>query len=117
MAVLLVVFYFSFNIKGTESYLVNNIDSLKGKSATIFTVSGTFSPNKTTKFVGTVTASSLNIREWAGTENDKVSFSPLANGSKVNVCDAILDNKGTTWYYINYSNKFGFVSSDYIKKG
>lgn len=28
MAVLLVVFYFSFNIKGTESYLVNNIDSL-----------------------------------------------------------------------------------------
>lgn len=95
----------------------NNTDSLKGKSATIFTVSGTFSPNKTTKFVGTVTASSLNIRKWAGTENDKVSFSPLANGSKVNVCDAILDNKGTTWYYINYSNKFGFVSSDYIKKG
>ena len=95
----------------------NNTDSLKGKSTTIFTVSGTFSPNKTTKFVGTVTASSLNIREWAGTENDKVSFSPLTNGSKVNVCDAILDNKGTTWYYINYSNKFGFVSSDYIKKG
>ena len=28
MAVLLVVFYFSFNIKGTKSYLVNNIDSL-----------------------------------------------------------------------------------------
>lgn len=95
----------------------NNTDSLKGKSTTIFTVSGTFSPNKTTKFVGTVTASSLNIRKWAGTENEKVSFSPLANGSKVNVCDAILDNKGTTWYYINYSNKFGFVSSNYIKKG
>lgn len=42
MAVLLVVFYFSFNIKGAESYLVNNIDSLSDKISKFYYPAGIY---------------------------------------------------------------------------
>ena len=65
-------------------------------------------------WTGTVTASSLRVRAWAGTENDECSFSPLKKGTKVGVCSAIRDGFGDLWYYILYKNKHGFVHSDYI---
>lgn len=72
--------------------------------------------NKTEKWSGTVTASSLNVRTWAGEENAPCSFSPLENGTKVSVCDSIKDSDGDTWYYIKYNGKYGFVHSAYISK-
>ncbi len=72
--------------------------------------------NKTVKWNGIVTADELNVRTWAGTDNKTVSFSPLKKNVVVGVCDSVKDSKGVVWYYIKYNNKFGFVSSKYIKK-
>lgn len=72
--------------------------------------------NKTIKWNGVVTADELNVRTWAGTENKTASFSPLKKNTVVGVCDSVKDSKGIVWYYIKYNNKFGFVSSNYIKK-
>lgn len=78
--------------------------------------SSSSSLNKTKKWSGTVTASSLNVRTWAGEENAPCSFSPLKSGTKVGVCDSIKDRDGDTWYYIKYNGKYGFVHSAYISK-
>lgn len=72
---------------------------------------------ETVSWTGTVTASSLNVRTWAGTENKQTSFSPLAEGTKVGVCAVIKADDGSKWYYIKYNGKYGFVSAEYVKKG
>lgn len=71
---------------------------------------------ETVSWTGTVTASSLNVRTWAGTENKQTSFSPLAKGTKVGVCAVIKADDGSKWYYIKYNGKYGFVSAEYVKK-
>lgn len=65
---------------------------------------------------GVVTASALNVRTWAGTENGTCSFSPIHKNDVVGVCDSVKAKDGTTWYYIKYNNKYGFVSGKYITK-
>ena len=72
--------------------------------------------SKVTQFVGTVTASSLNVRTWAGTGYPKCSFSPLQRGAKVDVCDVVKASNGADWYYIRFNNKYGFVSAKYITR-
>lgn len=72
--------------------------------------------NESVKWNGVVTASALNVRTWAGTNNKTVSFSPLKKNAIVGVCDSIKSLDGSTWYYIKYNGKHGFVSSKYIKK-
>jgi len=74
--------------------------------------------NKTKKFVGKVTADTLNVRSWAGTENPNIkSYPRLGLGNMIDVCDSVKDSKGNIWYYILIANKFyGFVHSDYIQK-
>lgn len=72
--------------------------------------------SKTVQWTGTVTASALNVRTWAGTENKECSFSPLPNGAKVGVCSSLKANDGSTWYYIKYNGKYGFVHSDYVSR-
>ena len=67
--------------------------------------------NKTVKFTGTVTASSLNVRTQPTTESNTCSFSPLKKGTVVDVCDEI-----NGWYYIKYNGKYGFSSAEYIAK-
>lgn len=72
--------------------------------------------NTTVKWTGKVTANSLNVRSWAGTENKTCSFSPLKKNTKVSVYDTVKDSKGANWYYIKYNGQYGFVSAGYIKK-
>lgn len=72
--------------------------------------------NENSKWTGYVTADSLNVRTWAGVENDKCSFSPLDRGTSVGVCDTINASDGSAWYYILYGGKHGFVSAQYISK-
>lgn len=67
--------------------------------------------NKTVKFTGTVTASSLNVRTQPTTESNTCSFSPLKKGTVVDVCDEV-----NGWYYIKYNGKYGFSSAEYIAK-
>lgn len=70
-------------------------------------------------FTGEVTASSLNVRTWAGTEYPNVKKYPtLSKGNKVDVMNFTQKAKdGSSWYYIRIAGKyFGFVSAKYIKK-
>lgn len=67
-------------------------------------------------FKGKVTASSLNVRVWAGTEYKTCSFSPLKKGAVVSVCGGVKASDGVLWYYICYNKRYGFVHSAYIKK-
>ena len=92
------------------------VKKIVADSKNTFKISGSGTPNKSkVQFTGTVTASSLNVRTWAGTENKTCSFSPLKKGTKVKVYDAILAPNNSTWYYISYGGKYGFVSSNYIE--
>lgn len=78
--------------------------------------SSTPSLNKTIKWNGVVNSDALNVRTDAGKENAKCSFSPLKKGVTVGVCDSKKASDGSTWYYIKYNGKYGFVHSSYIKK-
>lgn len=74
--------------------------------------------SKTPKWVGKVTANTLNVRTWAGTEYAQLkSYPTLAKGNLVDVCDTIKAKDGASWYYIRIAGKyFGFVSAKYICK-
>lgn len=74
--------------------------------------------SKTPKFVGKVTANSLNVRTWAGTENTQLkSYPTLAKGNLIDVCDTVKAKDGNPWYYIRIAGKyFGFASAKYIEK-
>ena len=73
--------------------------------------------NKTERWKGQSTTDGLNVRKWAGKENDTCSFSPLEEGEAVSVCDEVKAADGSKWYYIkNKDGKYGFVHSDYIAK-
>lgn len=87
-------------------------------SETTTTTSSSTKLNTTPKWVGAVTASTLEVRTWAGTEYANIKAWPqLSKGNKVDVCDTVKDSKGTAWYYVRIASKYyGFVHSAYIKK-
>lgn len=60
-------------------------------------------------------AKGLNVRNWAGADKSLCSFSPLAQGDVVEVCDAILSEDGKIWYYICYGGKYGFLNAAYVE--
>lgn len=103
-----------------QSYFFDNWDTvlryekIESPSVTVETTNKKL--NESVKWNGVVTASALNVRTWAGTNNKTVSFSPLKKNAIVGVCDSIKALDGSTWYYIKYNGKHGFVSSKYIKK-
>lgn len=70
-------------------------------------------------YTGQVTASSLNVRTWAGTEYPNIKKYPTLNkGNKVDVMNFTQKaSDGSSWYYIRIAGKyFGFVSAKYIGK-
>lgn len=70
-------------------------------------------------YTGQVTASSLNVRTWAGAEYPNIKKYPTLNkGNKVDVMNFTQKaSDGSSWYYIRIAGKyFGFVSAKYIKK-
>lgn len=70
-------------------------------------------------FVGKVTASSLNVRTWAGTEFPQIrSYPTLGNGNLVDVMNYTQTaDDGSKWYYIQIAGKYhGFVSAKYIQR-
>lgn len=91
------------------------IDGVKNTTATI-----SKKQDKTQRlYTGQVTASSLNVRTWAGAEYPNIKKYPtLSKGNKVDVMNFTQKAKdGVSWYYIRIAGKyFGFVSAKYIKK-
>lgn len=68
--------------------------------------------NRSVKWTGAITnCALLNVREWAGKENQTVSFSPLPAGAKVGICDEIKADDGSKWYYIKYNGRYGFIAA------
>lgn len=107
-----------FTGKGIDfSGLTNTTGSKPAAKPSTITTKPT-TPSKTPKWVGKVTANTLNVRTWAGTENAQLkSYPTLAKGNLVDVCDTIKAKDKSDWYYIRIAGKyFGFVSAKYIKK-
>ena len=74
--------------------------------------------SSTPKWVGRVTASLLNVRQWAGTEYPNITSYPvLAYGDLVDVCDGLCAYDGSRWYFVRIAGEiFGFVSANYIER-
>ena len=53
----------------------------------------------------------LNVREWAGKTYKPVSFSPLPAGTSVGICDSLKADDGSTWYFIKYNGRYGFIAA------
>lgn len=91
------------------------IDGVKNTTTTI-----SKKQDKTQRlYTGQVTASSLNVRTWAGAEYPNIKKYPTLNkGNKVDVMNFTQKAKdGSFWYYIRIAGKyFGFASAKYIKK-
>lgn len=114
------------NLTVNQRYIRGYITPNYAKKATSSTSSNTSSTNssastssgttlnRTVKWNGTV-ITALNVRKWAGKENGLCSFSPLKKGVTVGVCDSVKASDGSTWYYIKYNNKYGFVHSSYVR--
>ena len=92
------------------------IDGAQNTTATVITKK----QDKTQRlFTGQVTASSLNIRTWAGAEYPNIKKYPTLNKeNKVDVMNFTQKaSDGNSWYYIRIAGKYyGFVSAKYIKK-
>ena len=92
------------------------IDGAQNTTATVITKK----QDKTQRlFTGQVTASSLNVRTWAGAEYPNIKKYPTLNKeNKVDVMNFTQKaSDGNSWYYIRIAGKyFGFVSAKHIKK-
>lgn len=95
---------------------IGKYSGYKASKPTSQTTSTKSSISKAVKYEGIVTATSLNVRTWAGKENKEVYFSPLKKGTHVYICDKISASDNTPWYYIKYAGKYGFVSATYVEK-
>ena len=69
-------------------------------------------------WVGVVTADTLNVRKWGGTEYAKLKSIPtLKKGDIVEVCDKVKSSKGETWLYVRIDGRvYGFVHADHIQE-
>ena len=94
------------------------VDGAKNVAATATTIAKKQDKNQRL-YTGQVTASSLNVRTWAGAEYPNIKKYPTLNkGNKVDVMNFTQKaSDGSNWYYVRIAGKyFGFASAKYIKK-
>lgn len=94
------------------------VDGAKNTAATA-TITAKKQDKNQRLYTGQVTASSLNVRTWAGAEYPNIKKYPTLNkGNKVDVMNFTQKaSDGSSWYYIRIAGKyFGFVSAKHIKK-
>lgn len=94
------------------------VDGAKNTTTTVTTITKKQDKNQRLH-TGQVTASSLNVRTWAGAEYPNIKKYPtLSKGNKVDVMNFTQKaSDGSSWYYIRIAGKYlGFVSAKYIKK-
>lgn len=99
----------------TATNITKGNKATSSSTPTTPTTSTSSSLNESVKWKGTTT-SKLNVRTWAGSSNPTCSFSPLAKGAEIGVCDTVKASDGSDWYFIEYNGKKGFVSAKYVKK-
>lgn len=75
------------------------------------------------KWTGKVTASSLALRQWSGTDSPKlVSLPSVKKGKKLYVYDVLLDDEGAPWLYVKVKNPttgnyiWAFCYAAYVEK-
>lgn len=93
--------------------------ALTASSSAVNTISGTAAPSTKKVYEGIVSTRSsvLNVRKHPGVTAAKCeTFGPIPKGASVEVCDAILDVVGDTWYFVRYQGKYGYVSAEYIRR-
>lgn len=87
---------------------------IQAKSKFEFAISEEGIPSQKKQFKGVINKDNAHMREWAGKNHKDLPGSPLKKGSRVTVCDAILSDSGTIWYYVLYKEQYGFVCSKWI---
>lgn len=97
---------------------ITKLEDSKPASASDPTLADDGVIDKTPRWVGKVTADSLNVRTWAGVNNPRIkSWPALGHGNLVDVCDAVNAADGSLWYYIRIDSRiYGFVHSAYISR-
>lgn len=96
----------------------NKENDLIATSPNRFTYSKGVTPNRVPYFVAQVTADSLYVRSWAGTEYSPIKSWPILGYSNlVDVCDSIQDKNGETWYYIRIDGRiYGFSKAEFFEQ-
>lgn len=106
--------------KGTKYGFVSAelISKNEVKSSESNTESLNATSNSKIKFTGTVNATSLNVRTYAGTQYHQLkSYPSIKYGTKVDVIYTLNDSNDEPWYYILINKSvYGFVKAKYITK-
>ncbi len=97
--------------KNGSWYLVATKNGTQGFVHKDYVKTSSSSSSSSTSTKGTVTAQSgLNMRAGKGTNTAKIGCIP--KGAKV----TILNTSNSSWWYVKYGSKQGYVSSKYVKK-
>ena len=103
--------WYQINFNGKTGYVSKEYISVSGSSSGTNSSgnNGSQQAPSTTNKVGTVVNVTSNLRVRSGASTSSSTLGYLTNGSKVNIT-----GENGNWYQINYNNKVGYVSKDYI---
>ena len=103
--------WYQINFNGKTGYVAKEYISVSGSSGGTSTPSnsGNQQTPTTTNKTGTVVNVTSNLRVRSGASTSSSTLGYLTNGTKVNIT-----GENGNWYQINYNNKVGYVSKDYI---
>lgn len=103
--------WYQINFNGKTGYVAKEYISVSGSSGGTSTPSnsGNQQTPTTTNKTGTVVNVTSNLRVRSGASTSSSTLGYITNGTKVNIT-----GESGNWYQINYNNKVGYVSKDYI---
>ncbi len=103
--------WYQINFNGKTGYVAKEYISVSGSSGgtNIPSNSGNQQTPATTNKTGTVVNVTSNLRVRSGASTSSSTLGYITNGTKVNIT-----GESGNWYQINYNNKVGYVSKDYI---
>ena len=103
--------WYQINFNGKTGYVAKEYISVSGSSGGTSTPSnsGNQQTPTTTNKTGTVVNVTSNLRVRSGASTSSSTLGYITNGTKVNIT-----GENGNWYQINYNNKVGYVSKDYI---
>lgn len=103
--------WYQINFNGKTGYVAKEYISVSDSSGGTSTPSnsGNQQTPTTTNKTGTVVNVTSNLRVRSGASTSSSTLGYITNGTKVNIT-----GESGNWYQINYNNKVGYVSKDYI---
>ena len=97
-----------------ENSIVNKVQTFIGNKTTIQVATGF---DKSIAGTYEVTASSLNLRASAGTNNNvNKIITAIPRGTKIQCYGYYNMYNGVKWFYVMYGKIVGYVSSEYLKR-